>query len=106
MASCTHSVGIYLSLSPPLNGKKQARKTKPSIHSMETFLIDLFLLAELYEIFLSRAKERWKSFSETNSENDVEGKTFRMLNRFFLFLQTHSFTSLYAVAALGTLAKI
>uniref|UniRef100_A0A8C2S2R5 Rab-GAP TBC domain-containing protein n=1 Tax=Capra hircus TaxID=9925 RepID=A0A8C2S2R5_CAPHI len=28
---------------------------------------------ELYEIFLSRAKERWKSFSETSSENDVEG---------------------------------
>nr|KAF6459246.1 TBC1 domain family member 12 [Rousettus aegyptiacus] len=28
---------------------------------------------ELYEIFLSRAKERWKSFSETSSENDTEG---------------------------------
>ncbi|XP_020929672.1 TBC1 domain family member 12 isoform X2 [Sus scrofa] len=28
---------------------------------------------ELYEIFLSRAKERWKSFSETSSENDIEG---------------------------------
>nr|XP_027795798.1 TBC1 domain family member 12 isoform X4 [Marmota flaviventris] len=28
---------------------------------------------ELYEIFLSRAKERWKSFSESNSENDTEG---------------------------------
>nr|XP_044997768.1 TBC1 domain family member 12 isoform X2 [Jaculus jaculus] len=28
---------------------------------------------ELYEIFLSRAKERWKSFSETSSDNDTEG---------------------------------
>ncbi|XP_036024214.1 TBC1 domain family member 12 isoform X2 [Onychomys torridus] len=28
---------------------------------------------ELYEIFLSRAKERWKSFSETSSDNDIEG---------------------------------
>uniref|UniRef100_A0A8C4LVA4 TBC1 domain family member 12 n=1 Tax=Equus asinus asinus TaxID=83772 RepID=A0A8C4LVA4_EQUAS len=28
---------------------------------------------ELYEIFLSRAKERWKSFSETSSENNTEG---------------------------------
>ncbi|XP_040600841.1 TBC1 domain family member 12 isoform X4 [Mesocricetus auratus] len=28
---------------------------------------------ELYEIFLSRARERWKSFSETSSDNDIEG---------------------------------
>lgn len=35
-----------------------------------------FFPPELYEIFLSRAKERWKSFSETNSENDVEGVIF------------------------------
>ncbi|XP_051002381.1 TBC1 domain family member 12 isoform X2 [Acomys russatus] len=28
---------------------------------------------ELYEIFLSRAKERWKSFSEASSDNDTEG---------------------------------
>ncbi|XP_034365848.1 TBC1 domain family member 12 isoform X2 [Arvicanthis niloticus] len=28
---------------------------------------------ELYEIFLSRAKERWKSFSESSSDNDTEG---------------------------------
>ncbi|XP_041517764.1 TBC1 domain family member 12 isoform X3 [Microtus oregoni] len=28
---------------------------------------------ELYEIFLSRARERWKSFSETSSDSDVEG---------------------------------
>ncbi|XP_032747723.1 TBC1 domain family member 12 isoform X2 [Rattus rattus] len=28
---------------------------------------------ELYEIFLSRAKERWKSFSESSSDNDMEG---------------------------------
>jgi len=75
VAGCNHAIGIYLSLSQPLNAKKQARKTKPSIHCVETYLI-LFLLAELYEIFLSRAKERWKSFSETSSENDVEGKTF------------------------------
>ncbi|XP_023977319.1 TBC1 domain family member 12 isoform X1 [Physeter macrocephalus] len=34
---------------------------------------ELNITPELYEIFLSRAKERWKSFSETNSENDVEG---------------------------------
>ena len=34
---------------------------------------------ELYEIFLSRAKERWKSFSETSSENDVEGGLFLLL---------------------------
>uniref|UniRef100_A0A8C3RPI2 TBC1 domain family member 12 n=1 Tax=Chelydra serpentina TaxID=8475 RepID=A0A8C3RPI2_CHESE len=33
---------------------------------------ELNITHELYEIFLSRAKERWKSFSETNSENDVE----------------------------------
>ncbi|XP_025129930.1 TBC1 domain family member 12 isoform X4 [Bubalus bubalis] len=34
---------------------------------------ELNITPELYEIFLSRAKERWKSFSETSSENDVEG---------------------------------
>ncbi|XP_006231397.1 TBC1 domain family member 12 isoform X1 [Rattus norvegicus] len=28
---------------------------------------------ELYEIFLSRAKERWKSFSESSSDSDMEG---------------------------------
>ncbi|XP_035186620.1 TBC1 domain family member 12 isoform X3 [Oxyura jamaicensis] len=33
---------------------------------------ELNITPELYEIFLSRAKERWKSFSETSSENDVE----------------------------------
>ncbi|XP_005292597.2 TBC1 domain family member 12 isoform X1 [Chrysemys picta bellii] len=33
---------------------------------------ELNITHELYEIFLSRAKERWKSFSETNSENDIE----------------------------------
>uniref|UniRef100_A0A8C0H1T6 TBC1 domain family member 12 n=1 Tax=Chelonoidis abingdonii TaxID=106734 RepID=A0A8C0H1T6_CHEAB len=33
---------------------------------------ELNITHELYEIFLSRAKERWKSFSETNSENDLE----------------------------------
>ncbi|XP_032691910.1 TBC1 domain family member 12 isoform X3 [Lontra canadensis] len=34
---------------------------------------ELNITPELYEIFLSRAKERWKSFSETSSENDAEG---------------------------------
>ncbi|XP_037256220.1 TBC1 domain family member 12 isoform X2 [Falco rusticolus] len=33
---------------------------------------ELNITPELYEIFLSRAKERWKSFSETSSENDAE----------------------------------
>lgn len=28
---------------------------------------------ELYEIFLSRAKERWRSFSETGSETEADG---------------------------------
>ncbi|XP_014720163.1 TBC1 domain family member 12 isoform X1 [Equus asinus] len=34
---------------------------------------ELNITPELYEIFLSRAKERWKSFSETSSENNTEG---------------------------------
>ncbi|XP_003462460.2 TBC1 domain family member 12 isoform X1 [Cavia porcellus] len=34
---------------------------------------ELNITPELYEIFLSRAKERWKIFSETSSENDIEG---------------------------------
>ncbi|XP_041124629.1 TBC1 domain family member 12-like isoform X2 [Polyodon spathula] len=33
---------------------------------------ELNITHELYEIFLSRAKERWKSFSETGSENEAE----------------------------------
>ncbi|XP_010153236.1 PREDICTED: TBC1 domain family member 12, partial [Eurypyga helias] len=33
---------------------------------------ELNITPELYEIFLSRAKERWKSFSETNSDNEIE----------------------------------
>ncbi|XP_030058904.1 TBC1 domain family member 12 [Microcaecilia unicolor] len=33
---------------------------------------ELNITPELYEIFLSRAKERWKSFSDTSSENDTE----------------------------------
>ncbi|XP_053307258.1 TBC1 domain family member 12 isoform X2 [Spea bombifrons] len=33
---------------------------------------ELNITPELYEIFLSRAKERWKSFSETGSENETE----------------------------------
>ncbi|KAL1787192.1 TBC1 domain family member 12 isoform X1 [Sigmodon hispidus] len=34
---------------------------------------ELNITPELYEIFLSRARERWKSFSEASSDNDVEG---------------------------------
>ncbi|XP_071015385.1 TBC1 domain family member 12-like [Oncorhynchus clarkii lewisi] len=33
---------------------------------------ELNITPELFEIFLSRAKERWKSFSETSSENETE----------------------------------
>uniref|UniRef100_A0A8C8S8F8 TBC1 domain family member 12 n=1 Tax=Pelusios castaneus TaxID=367368 RepID=A0A8C8S8F8_9SAUR len=33
---------------------------------------ELNITHELYEIFLSRAKERWRSFSEPHSENDIE----------------------------------
>uniref|UniRef100_A0ABM5G184 TBC1 domain family member 12 isoform X1 n=1 Tax=Pogona vitticeps TaxID=103695 RepID=A0ABM5G184_9SAUR len=33
---------------------------------------ELNITPELYEIFLSRAKERWKSFGETGAENDAE----------------------------------
>ncbi|XP_029465733.1 TBC1 domain family member 12 isoform X2 [Rhinatrema bivittatum] len=33
---------------------------------------ELNITPELYEIFLSRAKERWRSFSDTGSENDAE----------------------------------
>lgn len=40
--------------------------------SFLTYLPVLFL-AELYEIFLSRAKERWRSFRETGSEVEAEG---------------------------------
>ncbi|XP_055470045.1 TBC1 domain family member 12 isoform X2 [Psammomys obesus] len=34
---------------------------------------ELNITPELYEIFLSRAKERWKSFSETSSDTETEG---------------------------------
>ncbi|XP_048362011.1 TBC1 domain family member 12 isoform X2 [Sphaerodactylus townsendi] len=33
---------------------------------------ELNITPELYEIFLSRAKERWKSFGEAGTENDTE----------------------------------
>ncbi|XP_030641812.1 TBC1 domain family member 12 [Chanos chanos] len=33
---------------------------------------ELNITPELYEIFLSRAKEKWKSYSETGSENETE----------------------------------
>lgn len=45
------------------------------------------MLSELYDIFLSRAKERWKSFSETSSETETEGKGF-----FITYVQTVSLT--------------
>jgi len=35
----------------------------------------LSVCAELYEIFLSRAKEKWRSYSETSSVNDSESGT-------------------------------
>lgn len=37
-----------------------------------TELPAMSLPAELYEIFLSRAKEKWRSYSETSSINDSE----------------------------------
>ncbi|XP_065602231.1 TBC1 domain family member 12 isoform X2 [Cyrtonyx montezumae] len=42
---------------------------------------ELNITPELYEIFLSRAKERWKSFSETSSENDVEDASASVADR-------------------------
>ncbi|KAL2078218.1 hypothetical protein ACEWY4_025903 [Coilia grayii] len=36
---------------------------------------ELNITPELYEIFLSRAKERWKSFSETGTETDTEAES-------------------------------
>ncbi|OXB53670.1 hypothetical protein ASZ78_013387 [Callipepla squamata] len=42
---------------------------------------ELNITPELYEIFLSRAKERWKSFSETSSENDAEDASASVADR-------------------------
>ncbi|NXN55508.1 TBC12 protein, partial [Rynchops niger] len=42
---------------------------------------ELNITPELYEIFLSRAKERWKSFSETSSENDIEDAVASVADR-------------------------
>lgn len=39
------------------------------------------LCAELYEIFLSRAKEKWRSYSETSSVNDSESGTTATLGK-------------------------
>lgn len=71
------------------------------------WLLVLFcFLAELYEIFLSRAKERWKSFSETSTENDIEGEISRVLNNLlFTFTNPRSLTSSSAISALRILAK-
>lgn len=37
------------------------------------FVTAMLCVLELYEIFLSRAKEKWRSFSETSSVNENEG---------------------------------
>ncbi|XP_066548865.1 TBC1 domain family member 12 isoform X2 [Amia ocellicauda] len=42
---------------------------------------ELNITPELYEIFLSRAKERWKSFSETGSENEAEDSVASLADR-------------------------
>lgn len=42
---------------------------------IKTMICFLFL-SDLYEIFLSRAKERWKSFRETGSEMESDGTSF------------------------------
>nr|XP_033796562.1 TBC1 domain family member 12 [Geotrypetes seraphini] len=42
---------------------------------------ELNITPELYEIFLSRAKERWKSFSDTSSENDTEDSGVSVADR-------------------------
>lgn len=43
-----------------------------SISWLVDWLIGVCFLAELYDIFLSRAKEKWRSYSETSSVNDSE----------------------------------
>lgn len=69
-------------------------------------LVLFCFLAELYEIFLSRAKERWKSFSETSSENDIEGEISWVLNNLlFTFTNPGSLTSSSAISALRILFK-
>ncbi|CAO2585348.1 TBC1 domain family member 12 [Lemmus lemmus] len=42
---------------------------------------ELNITPELYEIFLSRARERWKSFSETSSDSDVEDTGISVADR-------------------------
>ncbi|XP_029104691.1 TBC1 domain family member 12 isoform X3 [Scleropages formosus] len=42
---------------------------------------ELNITHELYEIFLSRAKERWRSLSETGSENDAEDSGASLADR-------------------------
>ncbi|XP_074010687.1 TBC1 domain family member 12 isoform X1 [Numenius arquata] len=42
---------------------------------------ELNITPELYEIFLSRAKERWKSFSEPSSETDTEDAVASVADR-------------------------
>lgn len=69
-------------------------------------LVLVFFPAELYEIFLSRAKERWKSFSETSSENDVEGEiSWKLDSLLFTFTNPGSLTCSAAIAALWILVE-
>eukprot|EP00066_Takifugu_rubripes_P012039 XP_011601305.1 PREDICTED: TBC1 domain family member 12-like isoform X1 [Takifugu rubripes] len=42
---------------------------------------ELNITAELYEIFLSRAKEKWRSYSETSSVNDSEKEAVSAADR-------------------------
>uniref|UniRef100_H3DMW5 Rab-GAP TBC domain-containing protein n=1 Tax=Tetraodon nigroviridis TaxID=99883 RepID=H3DMW5_TETNG len=42
---------------------------------------ELNITAELYEIFLSRAKEKWRSYSETSSVNDSESEAASVADR-------------------------
>lgn len=48
--------------------------------SLIFWLMGVCLAAELYEIFLSRAKEKWRSYSETSSVNDSESGTTPLLS--------------------------
>lgn len=55
---------------PKTNKKEWKLKREFILYYLWTFV---FFSPELYEIFLSRAKERWKSFSTSSSDNDTEG---------------------------------
>lgn len=53
----------------------QARFLSPHVSFLTRLAVHF--LAELYEIFLSRAKERWRSFRETGSEVEAEGTSLQ-----------------------------